>query len=148
MSRAATSDDLPAIAELYHRVWHETHARFMPVSVQQERTLEFFAHRIGSWLPTTLVHESSGLAVGFASWHHDLLAALYVAHSHRGSGVAGQLLAGVEYRMSLGGVTDAWLNCVVGNHRARCFYERLGWCHTGEVMDPVPFWRLTKRLGG
>jgi RimJ/RimL family protein N-acetyltransferase len=57
--------------------------------------------------------------------------------------------------MAKEGTAEAELHCVVGNERARRFYERMGWLHTGKIMEwvrgehaqiGVPFWRMVKVL--
>jgi hypothetical protein len=37
--------------------------------------------------------------------------------------------------MAKEGTAEAELHCVVGNERARCFYERMGWLHRGQIME-------------
>jgi hypothetical protein len=57
--------------------------------------------------------------------------------------------------MAKEGTAEAELHWVVGNERARCFYERMGWLHRGQIMEwvageheqiEVPFWRMKKVL--
>jgi RimJ/RimL family protein N-acetyltransferase len=57
--------------------------------------------------------------------------------------------------MAKEGTSEAELRCAVGNERARRFYERMGWLHSGKIMEhvagddgqvDVPFWRMTKVL--
>src|SRR3954471_8568103 len=56
---------------------------------------------------------------------------VYVAAAHRGSRVAGALLAEAERLVVAGGYGRAWLAVVAGNTRARRFYERSGWVDDG-----------------
>lgn len=153
MSRFALISDVSDIAALYHSVWHETHAQFMPDEERALRTLAFFEKRMRTLLPATLVEEQDGRIVAFSSWKGSLLGQIYVASSHRGTGVALRLLAATEHAMASEGVHEAQLHCVVGNGRARRFYERTGWRHDGEILEEmagatgqngVPFWRLVK----
>ncbi len=155
MARPAGEADLGAVARLYHDVWHETHAGFMPAEETKLRTYAFFIERMAGLLPTTLVAERDGLVVGFAAWTGDFLGQLYVDRAHRGSGAAVLLLAEAERRMAQQGVETAELHCVVGNGRARRFYERMGWKQAGRVAEPalgpqcpveVEFWCMTKAL--
>jgi hypothetical protein len=57
--------------------------------------------------------------------------------------------------MAKEGIAEAELHCVVGNERARRFYERMGWHHRAKIVEQVageheqidvPFWRMTKVL--
>lgn len=155
MVRRARDGDLAAVAGLYHDVWHETHAVFMPAEESGLRTPGFFMQRMSELLPTTLVAEREGTVVGFVAWRERLLGQLYVDRACRGSGIASALLAQAERSMADDGVATAELHCVVGNDRARRFYERLGWAHKGSVAEPVAgtngpveieFWCMTKSL--
>ena len=54
--------------------------------------------------------------------------------------------------MAKSGIKVAELHCIVGNNRARRFYERMSWQHGGEIhkqmsgLAGVAFWRMTKQL--
>ena len=156
MIRRALTKDVPAIAELYHRVWHETQAQFMPAKECTQRDLAFFANRMSALVTTTLVSQRDEEIVGFAAWRGDLLGQIFVAKSHRGSHVGARLLDAAENEMKREGTRQAELRCVVGNERARRFYERGGWTRAGEFSEPladelgtknVPFWLMTKAIG-
>jgi len=156
MIRRALADDVPAIAELYHRVWHETQARFMPAKECVQRDLAYFANRMSALVTTTLVSQQEGEIIGFVAWKGKLLGQIFVAKSHRGSHVGARLLEAAENEMRREGTSHAELRCVVGNEQARCFYERAGWSHAGEFSEPladelgtraVPFWLMTKAIG-
>jgi GNAT superfamily N-acetyltransferase len=153
--RPAGEADLAAVARLYHDVWHETHAGFMPAGETRLRTLAFFVERMAALRPTTLVVEQDGMVIGFAAWSGMLLGQLYVEKAHRGTGVAAALLGEAERRMANLGVGTAELHCILGNERARRFYERAGWAHAGKAIEPVAgpngpveleFWCMTKVL--
>lgn len=155
MIRRATIDDLPAIAGLYHDVWHETHAAFMPAAECRRRSPAFFRERMGLLQTTTLVHEARGEIAGFAAWKGHFLGQVFLRPADRGGGIAEGLLAAAEAAMRDDGVEEAELHCVVGNHRARRFYKRRGW-RAAEVLQlpmladdgmvDVAFWRMTKPL--
>ncbi|MBN9021884.1 MAG: GNAT family N-acetyltransferase [Rhizobiales bacterium] len=155
MPRPAGEADLGAVARLYHDVWHETHAGFMPGEEARLRTPAFFLERMTALLSTTVVVEREGGVIGFAAWSGHLLGQIYVHASHRGSGVAVALLSEAERRMADEGIATSELHCVVGNARARRFYERMGWTHVGSVTEAVAgpngpvaveFWCMTKAL--
>lgn len=52
---------------------------------------------------------------------------VYFPAKHRGSGVAGTLLAEAERLVAAARHSQAWLAVAPGNTRARRFYERCGW---------------------
>jgi GNAT superfamily N-acetyltransferase len=155
MARFARPPDVSQVATLYHAVWHETQAPFMPVEERRRRALAFFVHRMSALLATTLVEERGGSIVGFAAWSGYLFGQIFVAKAFRGTNVAPLLMAAAEREMANQGMAEAELHCVVGNDRARRFYERMGWTHQGELFEPVlgksgeidvMFWRMTKAL--
>ena len=153
MLRYAMASEVPQIAALYHRVWHETHARFMPAEECARRDVAFFHDRMTTLQPTTLVATQDRDLTGFAAWHNDVLSQMFVAAQWRGSGLAQQLLTRAEHAMAHGGIDRANLHCIVGNSRARRFYERQGWMILQELAHPaagqpdgVLFWRMVKCL--
>jgi GNAT superfamily N-acetyltransferase len=106
-------------------------------------------------LGATLVTEQNGTVVAFSAWRGNLLSQLFVANRHRGTGIASCLLAAAEVEIAKQGSAEAELHCVVGNERARRFYERMGWTSQGKIIEriagehaqiEVPFWRMTKVL--
>ena len=62
---------------------------------------------------------------------------VFVARSARGTGLASDLLVEAERRVAAGGHASAWLAVVVGNARARRFYERQGWVDRGDLPYEV-----------
>jgi len=68
MIRRAHAADISQAAALYHAVWHETQARFMPAAECTHRSMEFFIDRMTALLPTTLVDERNGAVVAFSAW--------------------------------------------------------------------------------
>lgn len=155
MIRRAHASDISRLAALYHAVWHETQAPFMPQAEIARRSMEFFIDRITALLQSSLVTERNGEVVAFSAWRDQLLGQLFVATPYRGTRVASNLLAASEIEMTKEGVAEAELHCVVGNERARRFYQRMGWQNREKVMEwvngeheqvGVPFWRMTKFL--
>src|SRR5262249_50777852 len=111
--------------------------------------------RMTALLHSTLVRELNGEIAAFSAWRGNLLGQLFVARSHWGTPVASNLLLASEIEMAKEGIAEAELHCVVGNERARRFYERMGWLHRGKTMEwvlgghaqiEVPFYLMTKVL--
>jgi hypothetical protein len=73
MAQLARISDVPGAAALYHSVWHETQAPFMPIEERSRRNLEFFVGRMTKLVSTTVIEERSEGIVGFAAWHEHLL---------------------------------------------------------------------------
>jgi len=155
MIRQTLAADISDVALLYHAVWHETQAPFMPAEECRLRSMPFFVERMTTLLPTTLVAERHGAIVAFSAWKSGLLGQIFVAPAQRGSGVAATLLNATEIAMAKEGTLEAELHCVIGNDRARRFYERMGWLRRGEITEKVagtrgpvdvPFWCMTKPL--
>jgi GNAT superfamily N-acetyltransferase len=127
----------------------------MPPEEIIHRSTEFFVRRMTVLLNSTLVTEQGGEIAAFSAWRGQLLGQLFVATPHRGKGIASHLLRASEIEMAQEGTAQAELHCVVGNEHARHFYERMGWLHTGRIMEwvggehaqiGVPFWRMVKVL--
>lgn len=84
----------------------------------------------------TLVGESFGAPVGFATVARGTLYQLYVLPTAQGVGVGRALL---RASMALG-ARRLWVD--EGNHPARRLYESEGWVHSG-VTDPGLYWPLS-----
>ncbi|MGI3184234.1 GNAT family N-acetyltransferase [Nioella aestuarii] len=134
--RPARSEDIPALAALWHAGWHEAHAAYTPPALTALRTEEDFARRLVALLPDTVV-ASDGSALGFCSIRDDEIYQLYVAPEARSNGLAGRLLADGEARLAARGVGLARLDVGVENDRAARFYARQGWEETGSGEAPV-----------
>jgi GNAT superfamily N-acetyltransferase len=72
-----------------------------------------------------------GAVAGFVMVVDDEVEQVYVSASHRGTGVAGVLMAEAERQVKANGRSTAWLAVVADNARARAFYERVGWRDEG-----------------
>lgn len=151
MIRHAKASDIAEVGRLYYSVWHETHAPLMPSPEISRRSLEFFVNRMTPLLGSTLVMEQHGLLAAFSAWEDDILSQLFVTARYRGTSMASALLMATEGEMAKHGTTAAELHCVVGNERARRFYQRMGWViakrvSSDETSARVPFWRMKKVL--
>src|SRR5687768_970380 len=128
--RAANSEDIEAIASLWHRGWFDGHLGHVPESLAEHRRLDDFRQRVPSRLAGTTVATQGSDVVGFVTVHDDEVEQVYVAQHARGGEVANTLLRHAERRIA-GRSEAAWLAVVAGNARARRFYERNGWRDAG-----------------
>ncbi len=131
MLRPATDADAPAIATIWHLGWRDGHLGNVPDELLAARTTESFAKRAAERTGDTTVAEVDGAVAGFVMVVDDEVEQVYVAAEHRGSGIAGALLAEAERQVRAAGHARAWLAVVAGNARARRFYERSGWTDDG-----------------
>jgi GNAT superfamily N-acetyltransferase len=128
--RDATSDDIEAIATLWHGGWLDGHLGHVPEALGEHRRLDDFRQRVPSRLAATTVATQGSEVVGFVTVHDDEVEQVYVAPPARGGGVANVLLGFAERRVAAR-FEAAWLAVVAGNARARRFYERSGWRDAG-----------------
>jgi GNAT superfamily N-acetyltransferase len=140
--RPATADDAEAVAELWHRGWHDAHAGHVPAGLTAARTRAAFGERVPGLLPRTTVAAVAGSeggreVAGFVMVVGDEVEQLFVAGPHRGTGLAGLLLDEGERLVAAQGHDEAWLAVVDGNARARRFYERRGWRDGGDLPYEV-----------
>ena len=92
-----------------------------------------------SWRQS-LVAEARDTIAGVAQVEGDKVSDLWVAAACRGLGVGSALLAACEERIRSAGHTEARLNVVSTNARARAFYLARGWVEVGR--RPSPRWPL------
>ncbi len=156
--RPATADDVEPVATLFHRGWHDAHVGHVPDGLAARRTLAAFRDRVTARVrdtDDTTVAEVHGVVAGFIMIAGAEVEQVYVDRSFRGSGLATTLLVEAERRVAAAGHEEAWLAVVVGNARARAFYEREGWVDAGDLPYEVtalgetflsPCRRYVKRL--
>jgi GNAT superfamily N-acetyltransferase len=136
--RPAADADMAAVADLWHEGWHDGHAGHVPEGLTAARTLAAFHERTPSRVPDTAVAvDDDGSLLGFVMVVGDEVEQVFVAPAGRGTGVADALLEEAERRVAAGGHASAWLAVVVGNARARRFYERQGWSDAGDLPYEV-----------
>ncbi len=129
--RPAEEADASTIAEIWRRGWADGHLGNVPDALVAIRTPETFQARTIDGLPHTTVALSGESVAGFVMVVDDEVEQVYVSAAHRGSGVAGVLLAEAERQVAAEGYAEAWLAVAPGNARARSFYERNGWSDAG-----------------
>jgi GNAT superfamily N-acetyltransferase len=129
--RRARPEDAPAVAEIWASGWRDGHEGFVPDELVRVRTEESFRARAADRVADTTVADVDGEVAGFVMVVGDEVEQVYVSAGHRGTGVAGLLLAEAERQVRANGHARAWLAVVAGNARARAFYERAGWRDEG-----------------
>lgn len=135
--RPARPEDMATVADIWHRAWHVAHPGHVPDGLTAGRTLAAFHERTPARVADTTVAEVDGSVVGFVMVEGDELEQLFVDPDHHGAGIAAPLLTAGEDRIAAAGHDVAWLAVVVGNARARRFYEKQGWYDAGDLPYEV-----------
>lgn len=157
--RPATPADVARITDIWATSWLDAHLADAPPELLPHRTREALAPRVDAAIERTRVAETGGEIAGFTMISGDEVDQLYVDAHHRGTGIAGQLLADAAEQIRGAGHPVPWLSVARGNARARRFYAREGWTDAGEISYaaeigegawlPVPChrmeWRATTR---
>ncbi len=155
--RPARPEDSAAVADIWFHGWRDGHLGNVSEELVAIRTEESFRRRAAERTADTTVATVDDEVAGFVMVVDDEVEQVYVSSRHRGTGVAGTLLAEAERLVALNGHERPWLAVVEGNARARRFYERNGWTDEGpfdypaQSADgpiPVPCRRYVKRTRG
>ena len=156
--RPANAGDVEAVAEIFHRGWHDVHPGRVPDGLTERRTPEAFLDRVTARIAQTdetTVAEFDGVVAGFIMVADDEAEQVYVDRRFRGTTVATLLLTEAERQIAANGHDVAFLVVVRGNDRAQAFYARQGWTDEGDVDYPVtalgedfvsPCRKFTKRV--
>lgn len=128
---------MAVVADIWHRAWHVGHAGHVPAGLTAARTPDAFGERTPARVGDTMVAEVDGALVGFTMVTGDEVEQLFVDPSSHGTGIAAPLLAVAEQQVAAAGHDIAWLAVVVGNARARAFYEKHGWRDAGDLPYEV-----------
>ncbi|MBO6635422.1 GNAT family N-acetyltransferase [Parvibaculum sp.] len=152
----ASAGDIPALARVWHDAWHAGHAHLDP-EIATGRPFAFFEARMGSAIDRMAVARVDGEIVGFSGWEGDGIGQVFVLPAWHGRGVAAPLLRAAEDALKEQGHALIWLQCRIGNGRARAFYEKHGWYVAREVeadigtvagREPIKVWQMEKRFAG
>ena len=141
--RDASPDDALPVAVVHIRSWQVAYRGLIPDSYldRMDPAERAARYTFGQPGPETIVVEDAGGIGGFATVgpSRDLdagpeqgeLMALYLDPSWWGRGAGRTLMTQARARLADRGYTVATLWVLAGNHRARSFYERDGWCADG-----------------
>lgn len=135
--RPARPHDMAAVADVWHAAWHVAHPGHVPDGLTAARTLEAFHARTPARVADTTVAEVDGRVAGFLMIDGDEVEQLFVDPALHGSGIAAPLLAEAERQVADAGHEVAWLAVVIGNARARRFYEKHGWSDAADLPYEV-----------
>lgn len=135
--RPTRASDAAVVAEIWYDGWRDGHLGHAPDELVAIRTRESFDIRARERVGDTVVATDGDAIAGFVMVVGDEVQQVYVAASHRGTGVAAVLLAEAERLVAANGHDRAWLAVAVGNVRARRFYERQGWVDEGTFDYPA-----------
>jgi GNAT superfamily N-acetyltransferase len=145
--RPATRADAEAMARTHWLSANTAYGRNDPL----ERRLAAARRILEEGDTRPFVAETDGDVIGVLTVGEDELYAIYVHPDYWGTGVGQALLDRAEHELAK--TCDvAGLTCMVGNARARRFYERNGW-EPGETLvephfggEPTEVCRYHKRL--
>jgi GNAT superfamily N-acetyltransferase len=128
--RPATTNDVDAVTDVWHRGWRESHLGHVPDALVAYRSPHHFRERVAAVVGSITVAVADERVMGLVIPHDDEIEQLYVADAGRGTGIAAALLRHGESTIARRFDT-AFLAVVAGNHRARRFYGREGWHDAG-----------------
>jgi GNAT superfamily N-acetyltransferase len=149
--RAATADDVRAIAEIHVASWRATYRGLLPDAYVARRSVADRRHQweeiLGDPVAArgVLVIEEEGGIRGFASTGPSRdaesatgeLMAIYLDPAHLSRGLGAQLHEYALETLAGMGFTEATLWVLGANARARAFYESHGWHSDGSVKSDV-----------
>jgi len=139
--RAATLDDVPAIARAHVEAWRTEYTHLLPRTVLEnfdfEESAAFWRKLIGARdiRHVAVAVTGAGEVVGFASCgpnrvpdpdYPGELYSIYLLDGHRGAGFGRMLFADVEAYLRRQGLAPFQLWVVAGNEPAEAFYRALG----------------------
>jgi ribosomal protein S18 acetylase RimI-like enzyme len=134
--RPATAADVDAVADLVHRLWHETYATHVSPEAAAGRTLAGFRAEVEAQIRRAWVASLGERVIGFCAVSANCVEDLWVAARYRRRGIGSQLLAAAMADLSERGYRAAQAGCEDFNRPARAFLERHGWRVIGEEPQP------------
>jgi GNAT superfamily N-acetyltransferase len=126
--REASRPDAEAVAEIWRLGWRDGHLGLVPRELVEARTEDSFRARASERIDEMTVAVVDGAIAGFVLVVDDEVEQVYVAASHRGTGVAPALLSEAERQVRANG------------------HSRPGWRSSPAMHEPVP--STNERDGG
>src|SRR6266540_4485482 len=105
--RQATATDAPKIADIWHLGWRDGHLGFVPQELVAARHKDSFRTKAARRVSDTTVAVIGGEVAGFVMVVGDEVEQVYVAASHRGTGVADTLMTEAERQITRAGHSTA-----------------------------------------
>lgn len=148
MTRKATNNDIPAIAELYREQFREM-AKLIPDFIKEgDQNTEFIENTIANEESDILVYENDGVVVGFillqAKKRPDFsfmlpgkycyIMDIIVTENHRGKGFGTALMNAAKDWAKERDCIFINLDVLVNNQSAIKFYEKLGFIPKAQEM--------------
>ena len=148
MTRKATFDDIPAIAELYREQFREM-AKLIPDFIKEgDQSVEFLEKTISNDDSDILVYEDNGNVVGFILLQakerpvfdfmlpgkYCYIMDIIVTESHRNKGFATALMNSAKDWAKEQDCNFVNLDVLVNNHGAIKLYEKLGFIPKAQEM--------------
>lgn len=138
------ADDRKAVGQLYVDSWKYAYKGLLPQAYLDTLSAEQWANRLGSPQRHSLVAEQDGKIIGTASYGASRDAefagqgeiySLYLLPGYRGKSYGRQLVNAVKGQLQSLGYKSAFLWVLEGNHRARGFYEKVGFTRSGATKN-------------
>lgn len=136
MIRRATDADIPAVVAIYATCWRLAYGGIVPeadIATETAPDLERWHRIVAEERPGLFVAELDGRVVGWVRLIGVDLRSLHVDPDAQRLGVGAALLAHAHREIG----PEIFLLCVVGNERARRFYEGQGWHAPSRAMIPI-----------
>lgn len=138
------TDDRLAISHIYEESWKFAYKDIIPRSYLEGIPAGQWASRLDEKDRNTLVMLENGMIIGTSSYGKSRYAAyegfgeiisIYLLPEYIGRGYGRKLLDAVTEELVQLGYSNVFLWVLEENHRARMFYEKAGFIHSGEYLD-------------
>ncbi len=131
------AEDLPAIAELVNRTWHETYDEHLPAALCRERNESVFMSQFEPRLQSASVARLGDRLVGYADSVSNCIDNLWVDSQYRRRGIGSRLLATQLDKLTARDLQSAQAGCESFNREAIDFYAHHGWQVLDESVETI-----------
>lgn len=129
--------EVPAAADLLHKVWHSTYKADLPASLRRERTPEHFLDYLQTRRTQTSIARLGGRMVGLASISANCIEDLWVVKRYRRRGIGTALVNHCLAQLRHVGFDHAQAGCEGFNRDAVQFFQSLGWTCIGASTEQL-----------